>query len=85
MVIIGIYTVYYSDSKTPMVCFVNFFPKELPLPISPMMIYNILLILSTIVLVNVLAFVLPSKCFINFFVDFVALDLTIYHLLGHIY
>ena len=44
-----------------------------------MMIYSILLISSIIVPVNALVFVLPSKCFINFFVDFVALDLTIYH------
>lgn len=43
-----------------------------------MMIYSILLISSIIALVNVLAFVLPSKCFISSFVNFVALDLTIY-------
>ncbi len=56
----------------------QFFPKERPLPTFPMMIYSILLISSIIVPVNALAFVLPSKCIINFFVDFVALDLTIY-------
>ena len=69
--------------KTLMVCFVNSFPKELPLPTFPMMIYSILLISSIIVLVNALAFLLPSKCFINFFVDFVALDLTIYLILQY--
>ena len=52
--------------------------KERPLPTFPMMIYSILLISSIIALVNVLAFVLPSKCFISSFVNFVALDLTIY-------
>ncbi len=36
------------------------------MPTFPMMIYRILLISSIIVPVNVLAFVLPSKCFINF-------------------
>ena len=68
-----------ARTKTLMVCFVNSFPKELPLPTFPMMIYSILLISSIIVPVNALVFVFPSKCFINFFVDFVALDLTIYH------
>ena len=67
-----------ARTKTLMVCFVNFFSKERPLPTFPMMIYSILLISSIIVPVNALVFVLPSKCFINFFVDFVALDLTIY-------
>ena len=67
-----------ARTKTLMVCFVNSFPKELSFPTFPMMIYSILLISSIIVPVNALVFVLPSKCFINFFVDFVALDLTIY-------
>ena len=48
--------------------------------ISLLNLFSILLISSIIVPVNALVFVLPSKCFINFFVDFVALDLTIYHL-----
>ena len=57
----------------------QFFPKGTSFATFPMMIYSILLISSIIVPVNVLFFVLTSRCFVNFFVDFVALDLIIYH------